>query len=74
MSHAWCTAPGLTLLVSSGIEWMDIKHRAAVSVLMSLDWSFGASALAGIAYYVRDWRYLTMAATTPLFLAVPTWW
>ncbi|XP_074538758.1 solute carrier family 22 member 7-like [Halichoeres trimaculatus] len=56
------------------IEWMDIKIRASVSVIMSLDWSLGTSALSGIAYLVRDWRYLTATATSPLILAIAIWW
>ncbi|CAJ1052324.1 solute carrier family 22 member 7-like [Xyrichtys novacula] len=56
------------------VEWMDIKHRAAVSVFASLDWSFGMALLSLMAYSVRDWRYLTVIANTPLFLAIATWW
>ncbi|CAJ1052326.1 solute carrier family 22 member 7-like [Xyrichtys novacula] len=56
------------------IEWVDIKHRTAVGVLMSLDWSCGTALLPLIAYFIRDWRYLTATVTTPLFLAIVTWW
>ncbi|XP_074486060.1 solute carrier family 22 member 7-like [Sebastes fasciatus] len=56
------------------IEWTDIKHRTAVSLLMSLDTSLGAALLPLAAYFVTDWRYLTAAGTAPLLLAMISWW
>ncbi|XP_030595109.1 solute carrier family 22 member 7-like [Archocentrus centrarchus] len=56
------------------IEWVDIKHRTAVSVLMSLDWSFGCALLPGVAYFINDWRHLTAAVTSLLFPAMLCWW
>ncbi|KAM4603357.1 solute carrier family 22 member 7-like [Polymixia lowei] len=55
------------------IEWVDIKHRTAVGVWLSLDWSISTALLPIIAYFVNDWRHLTATVTTPLFLAVITW-
>ncbi|XP_049901484.1 solute carrier family 22 member 7-like [Epinephelus moara] len=56
------------------IEWVDIKHRTAVGVLMSMDWSVCTAVLPLVAYFVNDWRHLTAVATTPLFLAMISWW
>uniref|UniRef100_A0A8C9ZHY4 Solute carrier family 22 member 6 n=1 Tax=Sander lucioperca TaxID=283035 RepID=A0A8C9ZHY4_SANLU len=56
------------------IEWVDIKHRTAVGVLTSMDWSVCTALLPVVAYFVNDWRYLTATATTPLFLAMICWW
>ncbi|XP_040891092.1 solute carrier family 22 member 7-like [Toxotes jaculatrix] len=56
------------------IEWVDIKHRTAVGVLMSMDWSVSTAVLPVVAYFVNDWRYLTATATAPLFLAMICWW
>ncbi|XP_035515646.1 uncharacterized protein LOC118326710 [Morone saxatilis] len=56
------------------IEWVDIKHRTAVGILMSLDWSISTAVLPVVAYFVNDWRYLTATATSPLFLAMTCWW
>ncbi|XP_042249355.1 solute carrier family 22 member 7-like [Thunnus maccoyii] len=56
------------------IEWVDIKHRTAVGVLMSMDWSVCTALLPVVAYFVNDWRYLTATATSPLFLAMICWW
>ncbi|XP_038569260.1 solute carrier family 22 member 7-like [Micropterus salmoides] len=56
------------------IEWVDIKHRTAVGVFMSIDWSICTALLPVVAYFVNDWRYLTTTVTTPLFLAMISWW
>ncbi|XP_069023786.1 solute carrier family 22 member 7-like [Embiotoca jacksoni] len=56
------------------IEWVDIKHRTAVGVLISLDWSVCTALLPAVAYFVKDWRYLTATVTSPLFLAMISWW
>uniref|UniRef100_A0A3B5L2M2 Solute carrier family 22 member 6 n=1 Tax=Xiphophorus couchianus TaxID=32473 RepID=A0A3B5L2M2_9TELE len=56
------------------VEWVGIKHRTSVGVLMSLDWSFSTILLPGVAYFVNDWRYLTATVTSPLLLAMITWW
>ncbi|XP_026159364.1 solute carrier family 22 member 7-like isoform X1 [Mastacembelus armatus] len=56
------------------IEWVDIKHRTAVGVLMSMDWSVSTALLPAVAYFLNGWRYLTAVVTTPLFLAMITWW
>uniref|UniRef100_UPI0037E765BF solute carrier family 22 member 7-like n=1 Tax=Semicossyphus pulcher TaxID=241346 RepID=UPI0037E765BF len=74
----FCTGVGLSgisiITIVLCIEWVDIKHRTAVGVLISLDWSAGTALLPVIAYFVNDWRYLTATLTTPLFLAMVTWW
>ncbi|KAM4594444.1 solute carrier family 22 member 7-like [Fundulus diaphanus] len=55
------------------IEWVDIKHRTAVGVLLSLDWSMSTVLLPGVAYLVKDWRHLTATVTSPLLLAIISW-
>ncbi|XP_037621374.1 solute carrier family 22 member 7-like isoform X1 [Sebastes umbrosus] len=62
----------ITVVLS--IEWVDIRHRTAVSILMSLDWSSGAALLPLVAYFVTDWRYLIATTTAPLFLGMICWW
>ncbi|KAJ4944949.1 hypothetical protein JOQ06_013488 [Pogonophryne albipinna] len=56
------------------IEWVDIKHRTKVGVLMSLDWSIFTALLPVVAYFVNDWRVLTATATSLLILAMISWW
>ncbi|KAJ4944948.1 hypothetical protein JOQ06_013487 [Pogonophryne albipinna] len=63
-----------TVFGFASIEWVDIKHRTAVGILMSLDWSIFTALLPVVAYFVNDWRVLTATATSPLILAMITWW
>lgn len=55
------------------IEWVDIKHRTAVGVFMSMDWSVGTALLPVVAYFVNDWKHLSAVATSPLLLAMICW-
>uniref|UniRef100_A0AAY4BW19 Solute carrier family 22 member 6 n=1 Tax=Denticeps clupeoides TaxID=299321 RepID=A0AAY4BW19_9TELE len=63
------------VIVSSvlNVEWVDIEHRKLVGVIDSLSWTFGGSFLPLIAFAVRDWRWLTVAITSPLILAILSW-
>ncbi|XP_029296840.1 solute carrier family 22 member 7-like [Cottoperca gobio] len=55
------------------IEWVDIKHRTAVGIFVSLDWSIFTALLPVLAYFVNDWRYLIATVSTPLVLAIVSW-
>ncbi|XP_056136456.1 solute carrier family 22 member 7-like [Lampris incognitus] len=55
------------------VEWVDIEHRKLVGVIDSLSWTFGSTVLPSIAYFVTDWRWLTISITSPLALAIITW-
>ncbi|KAM8772701.1 solute carrier family 22 member 7-like isoform 1-T1 [Acanthopagrus schlegelii] len=57
------------------VEWVDIKHRTAVGILMSMDWSISTALFSLVAYCVNDWRYLTATVTCPMCLAIIClWW
>ncbi|XP_036963976.1 solute carrier family 22 member 7-like isoform X3 [Acanthopagrus latus] len=57
------------------VEWVDIKHRTAVGILMSIDWSISTALFSLVAYCVNDWRYLTATVTCPMCLAIIClWW
>ncbi|KAK2817095.1 hypothetical protein Q5P01_025286 [Channa striata] len=62
------------ITVVLNIEWVDIKHRTAAGLFLSMDWTTCAALLPVMAYLVNDWRYLTAASTAPLFLAMIAWW
>lgn len=53
---------------------MDIKHRTIIGVASSVVWTVGNSMLAGIAYLITDWRILILTVSSPLVIAVATWW
>ncbi|XP_033821657.2 solute carrier family 22 member 7-like [Periophthalmus magnuspinnatus] len=71
-----CGLAGISIItVVLCIEWVDIKHRTLVSVILSLDWSLGMILLPIIAYFVNDWRNLIAATTSPLLMAIIClWW
>ncbi|XP_066506405.1 solute carrier family 22 member 7-like [Hoplias malabaricus] len=56
------------------VEWVDIKHRKIVGVIDSLSWTFGTMCFSGIAYWIRDWQWLTVAVTLPLIVSIVSWW
>ncbi|XP_026214801.1 solute carrier family 22 member 7-like [Anabas testudineus] len=55
------------------VEWVDVEHRKLVGVADSLSWTFGNMVFAAIAYLVTDWRWLILAVTSPITLALVTW-
>ncbi|CAG5901699.1 unnamed protein product [Menidia menidia] len=66
---------GLSIIgVVLGIEWTDIKHRTFTGTIMSLSWSVGNMLLALLAYFIRDWRHLTLAVTAPCIISIISWW
>ncbi|XP_063331745.1 solute carrier family 22 member 7a [Pelmatolapia mariae] len=77
ISRAVCGAAlsGMSIIgVVLGIEWTDIKHRTFAGTVMSLSWSVGNMFLALLAYFIRDWRHLTLAVTAPCITAIIPWW
>ncbi|XP_028303635.1 solute carrier family 22 member 7-like [Gouania willdenowi] len=56
------------------IEWTSISHRSTVGILLSLDWTFFTTVLSLVTYFLRDWRHLIAALTSPLLLAIISWW
>ncbi|GAA6233137.1 solute carrier family 22 member 7-like [Lates japonicus] len=77
VSRALCgvALSGMSIIgVVLGIEWTDIKHRTFTGTVMSLSWSVGNMLLALLAYFIRDWRHLTLAVTAPCIAAIVSWW
>lgn len=55
------------------VEWVDIEHRKLVGVIESMAWTFGTTLFAAFAYLVNDWRWLIVAVTAPVLLAILIW-
>ena len=56
-----------------GLEIVGPDHRATVSVLASITYSIGYIVLGGIAYFVRDWKYLALLTSAPLVFIGFAW-
>ncbi|XP_078503411.1 solute carrier family 22 member 7-like isoform X2 [Lissotriton helveticus] len=64
-----------TITLAMNVEWMDMKHRTLAGTLGSLFWSFGGMFLSLVAYLIRDWRWLLVAATSPcIVMIISIWW
>ncbi|XP_062380825.1 organic cation/carnitine transporter 2-like [Sardina pilchardus] len=58
-----------------GCELMNKSCRVAFATLgVSLSYAFGYLCLPVVAYFIRDWRLLTVALSAPGFLYIPLWW
>nr|XP_040036016.1 solute carrier family 22 member 6 isoform X1 [Gasterosteus aculeatus aculeatus] len=61
--------------VSLKVEWIPTKERTLVGTLSSFFFTFGQMVLAGLAYWLRDWRKLQLVACAPMFLFFSySWW
>lgn len=61
--------------VSLKVEWIPTKERTLVGTLTSFFFTFGQMILAGLAYWLRDWRKLQLAVCAPLFVFFAySWW
>uniref|UniRef100_A0A8C2BUZ2 Solute carrier family 22 member 7b, tandem duplicate 3 n=1 Tax=Cyprinus carpio TaxID=7962 RepID=A0A8C2BUZ2_CYPCA len=56
------------------VEWVSIEHRKLVGVIDSLSWTFAFMSFPLIAYFIREWRWLTVAISLPTVTAIITWW
>ncbi|XP_053188007.1 solute carrier family 22 member 6 [Scomber japonicus] len=61
--------------VSLKVEWIPTKARTLVGTLTSFFFTFGQMILAGLAYWLRDWRKLQVFVCAPHFLFFAySWW
>nr|KAG5691730.1 hypothetical protein BaRGS_010233 [Batillaria attramentaria] len=55
-------------------ELVGPKYRVIAGFVIQSFYSVGFMTLAGIAYFIRNWRYLEVAITAPAVLFVIYWW
>ncbi|XP_030010105.1 solute carrier family 22 member 6 [Sphaeramia orbicularis] len=61
--------------VSLKVEWIPTKTRTIVGTLTSFFFTFGQMVLAGLAYWLRNWRTLHVVVCAPHFLFFAySWW
>ncbi|XP_059501192.1 solute carrier family 22 member 7-like [Stegostoma tigrinum] len=67
---------GISIIsITLSVEWTDVEHRTSMAIIPSPMWSVGNVLLALIAYFVRDWRWLLFAVTSPcLVIGALCWW
>ncbi|CAL8307544.1 unnamed protein product [Gadus morhua 'NCC'] len=61
--------------VSLKVEWIPTSSRTLVGTLSSFFFTFGQMILAGLGFWLRDWRKLQVAVCLPYFLfSFYSWW
>ncbi|KAG7460683.1 hypothetical protein MATL_G00201380 [Megalops atlanticus] len=53
-----------------GTEWTGRKQRMLAGIITDYFFGFGYILLAGVAYFIRDWRKLQLAISAPGFLFI----
>ncbi|XP_008279297.1 solute carrier family 22 member 6 [Stegastes partitus] len=57
------------------VEWIPTRVRTMVGTLTGYCYTVGQLILVGIAYFVRDWRWLTLAVSLPFYVFfLYSWW
>lgn len=56
------------------LELSGKSQRSMLGVLFCVPWALGYMALPGVAYLVREWRFLQLALTVPAFLTIVDFW
>ncbi|KAM8939226.1 solute carrier family 22 member 6-A-like [Pelodytes ibericus] len=81
---SYCVFRFLTGMALSGIglnttalivEWIPTKVRTIAGTLAGYNYTFGQLLLAGIAYGIRDWRWLQLCVSAPFIIFfLYSWW
>ncbi|XP_076024236.1 solute carrier family 22 member 6 [Genypterus blacodes] len=57
------------------VEWIPTRVRTLVGTVAGYSYTIGQLILAMLAYFIRDWRWLTLAVSLPLyFVFLYSWW
>ncbi|XP_037604807.1 solute carrier family 22 member 6 [Sebastes umbrosus] len=57
------------------VEWIPTRVRTVVGTITGYCYTVGQLSLAVIAYFIRDWRWLTLAVSLPYFVFfLIAWW
>ncbi|XP_004076416.1 solute carrier family 22 member 6 isoform X1 [Oryzias latipes] len=57
------------------VEWIPTRIRTVTGTITGYCYTLGQLLLAGIAYFIRDWRWLTLAVSLPFYVFfLISWW
>ncbi|XP_077403600.1 solute carrier family 22 member 6 [Vanacampus margaritifer] len=57
------------------VEWIPTRVRTGVGTLTGYCYTLGQLLLAANAYFIRDWRWLTLAVSSPFYVFfIYSWW
>nr|XP_046266365.1 solute carrier family 22 member 6 isoform X2 [Scatophagus argus] len=57
------------------VEWIPTRVRTVVGTITGYSYTVGQLLLAVIAYFIRDWRWLTLAVSLPFYVFfLYSWW
>ncbi|XP_053134244.1 solute carrier family 22 member 6-A-like isoform X2 [Hemicordylus capensis] len=57
------------------VEWIPTRYRTITIAMTGFSYTLGQILLAGLAYSIRDWRWLQLAVSAPFFLFLfYSWW
>ncbi|XP_051900896.1 solute carrier family 22 member 6-A-like [Pristis pectinata] len=70
---------GLSGVIINGIclkiEWIPTKVRTSMSMISNFSYTFGQLILTGLAYWIKDWRWLQFAVSIPFLVCfLYSWW
>ncbi|MBN3315917.1 S22A6 protein, partial [Atractosteus spatula] len=61
--------------LSSVLEWVPVHMRTVFGTGAGYCYTIGQLLLAGVAYLIRDWRWLTLAVSVPFYISfLYSWW
>lgn len=67
-------AGGITTAFVLLIEVVGPEQRTYLGIGIQLGWATGYLILSGLAWFIRNWRFLQLAITLPCLLMVSYWW
>lgn len=57
------------------VEWIPTRVRTVVGTITGYSYTVGQLILAVLAYFIRDWRWLTLAVSLPFYVFfLVAWW